>query len=161
LQRYWSCSRAQDRLWLARLNECSAAADIAREATPHACTKMTAVLSDILAGDLLCRVWGAVLTAAGLPSFPAWSAPVGGAVFPRRASVRRKALRVLCDFPGRQEEEIADCDRLRRRLDRWTDILVGHLVRRYGLDKFAIDPERAREYGTEQLEDSWETMNGQ
>ena len=65
-----------------------------------------------------------------------------------RASVLRLLLHSTC-LPV---DQLAELDRLRRRVERWTDMLLGPLVTHYGneLADFAFDPRRARDFGAEQ-----------
>jgi hypothetical protein len=64
-------------------------------------------------------------------------------------------LRMLVDGPHLDRKRVAALDRLRRNVERWTDLLLGHLVRRYALPDFAYDLERALDFGEEQLRESW------
>lgn len=158
LQRYWSCSRAQGRLWLARLTDFPAEVATASAARRGGLwRRMQPLVADVFAGDLTARVWGAVLTARDCLSGEVCAGPIARSVILQHESVRRRALQLMLESPGFSVEDFALLDRLRRRLERWNDVLVGHLVRRYGLSEFAVDPERAREFGEEQLADSWGT----
>jgi hypothetical protein len=156
LQRYWSCSRAQSRLWLSRLTdfpaEIAAASPERREIVWR---RMQPLLADVLAGELVSRVWGAVLSAGDCALGQSYGEPIARNVLAQHEAVRNRALQLLLDGSGLPMDEAASIDLLRRRLERWTDVLVGHLVRRYALSGFAFDLERAREFGEEQLEDSW------
>lgn len=158
LQRYWSCSRAQGRLRLSRLTdfpaEVAAASPVRR---PGLWRRIEPIVADVFAGDLTARVWGAVLAARDCRSGELCAGPIARSVLLQHESVRRRALQLMLESPGFSAEEFSRLDRLRRRLERWNDVLVGHLVRRYGLSEFAFDPERALEFGDEQLADSWGT----
>ena len=46
-------------------------------------------------------------------------------------------------------------DRLRRRAERWTDLLVGHLAGMHGTSEFAFDPRRARDFA-----EDWQYRRG-
>lgn len=158
LQAYWSSSRAQQRLWLARLVDFPA--EIATASTERQAilwARMTSLLADIYVGDLTARVWGAVLTAADRSGGETCGEPIAKSVALLYESVRHRALQTLLDGTGLDENRGAALNRLRSRLERWSDVLVGHLVRRYGVAHFAVDPERAREFGEEQLRDGWES----
>lgn len=162
VQRYWSCSRAQHRLWLARLIEFSAVLAYASSKRRAALKpRLASLLADVCAGDLVSRVWGAVLTAADHKSSEPCGGPIARSVALLHESVNYRALKLLATEGGIGEDETAALDRLRRQIERWTDVLVGHLVRRYGLDEFAIDADRARDFGAEQLRDSWGTAQSQ
>ena len=53
-------------------------------------------------------------------------------------------------------EGILQLDRLRRRLERWTDLVLGHLLVRYDVKEFTFDEDRARDFGREQMA-AWNT----
>jgi hypothetical protein len=48
-------------------------------------------------------------------------------------------------------DDIAATDRIRRTSELWTDLLLGHLVARYGLGELAFDEERSLDFGSEHL----------
>ena len=50
-----------------------------------------------------------------------------------------------------QFEQVARLDTLRRRAERWSDVLIGHLVARYGIQAYAFELDRTRDFGSEQL----------
>lgn len=51
-------------------------------------------------------------------------------------------------------ERLASVDRFRRRCERWTDLLIGPLLVRYGTSAFAHDARRAWEFGEDLLADA-------
>ena len=61
-------------------------------------------------------------------------------------------LRLLLHSTFIPAEQLSELDRLRRRVERWTDVLLGPLVAHYGneLADFAFDPRRARDFGEDQ-----------
>ncbi|MBI3863896.1 MAG: hypothetical protein HY290_18560 [Planctomycetia bacterium] len=59
-------------------------------------------------------------------------------------------MRLMVDGPNLTLERAVSYDRLRRKIERWSDLLVGHVVRRFGLADFAYDADRALEFGDEQ-----------
>lgn len=159
LARYWCAHRVRTRLWVRRLAHFREQLAVA---TPQqgrlVWCRAQPLLADVLAGDLTSRLWGAVLAAtdreAGIP----WSEPVAASLVSQQQSARRLVLQLLNDGAVASVELLSPLDRMRRRLERWTDVLIGHLVKRYNLDEFAFDPERARDFGAEQLGDSWQPV---
>lgn len=156
LQRFWSCSRAQGRLWTARLVDFPA--ELATT-SPERCRELwlrtLPLFADILAGNLVTRVWGAVLSAADIASGNMCGEPIARSALLQHATARNRALRIMSRCSEATEADVAPVDQLRRRLERWTDVLLGHLVHRYGLEEYAFDAERARDFGEEQIQDSW------
>jgi hypothetical protein len=155
LQRYADFSQVRIRNWLVALDE------LPRElsATPPAlrpCVWQRAevTLTDIFAGGLAARVWGAALTACGRArrELPAEKIARGALAGQMRAQTA--ALRLLVDGPDLTAARLAGFDKLRRRIERWTDLFLGHLVGRYALGDYAYDLERALDFGQEQLRES-------
>jgi len=156
LQRYDDYSRVRNRNWLFALDE------LPRElaATPPAFRpavwlRAEATFTDIFAGGLAARVWGAVLTACSrtrrnLPAEKAARCALAG-----QLEAQTRALRLLVEGKHLSIEQLQNFDKLRRRIERWTDLFLGHLVGRYALGDFAYDLERALDFGQEQLRESW------
>ncbi len=107
------------------------------------------IASDILTSELLTRVWGAVLVACDERQRVRRSGPIAQSVLTAHQQSRASVLRMLVHSSALPIDQLADLDRLRRRVERWTDVLVGPLVVRYGdrLASFAFDPRRARDFG--------------
>lgn len=51
-------------------------------------------------------------------------------------------------------DRAAALDRFRRRCERWTDLLLGPLLVRFGIAAYAHDPRRSWEFGEDQLADT-------
>lgn len=155
LQGVWTTSRN----WLVevveRLDELSAAED--RESTPGR-HEMQPGLEEMLeiafTSEMLLRVWGAVLTAQD-------NSAVGGdgsaATIARHLLVlqlhaRQRALSVLV-HEQLSLADVARIDRLRRKVERWADLLLGPLVLQHDTGEFAFDARRAREFGRDYFDD--------
>ncbi|MGQ0634830.1 MAG: hypothetical protein ACT4QC_09485 [Planctomycetaceae bacterium] len=157
LSRFWCAHRVRSRVLAARLDALfDESEDFDSAVTPRSWSRTQPLLADALAGDLLVRIWGAILTAADCQANVVWGGPLAKSLMECQQPVRHRVLRLLHEATPASVERLAPVDRLRRRLERWTDVLTGHLVERYGLDEFAFHPERARDFGEEQLRDSWQ-----
>ncbi len=162
LSRYCDASQAQIRNWLVALN------DLPQEiiATPaewrhHVWRRAEATLIDVLAGGLVVRVWGAVLTACDRSRRTIAAEKVARTVLSSQLQAQQRVLRLLMDGPHLTLERVIGLDRLRRKIERWTDLLVGRLVRQHALADFAFDLERALDFGEEQLHDLWGQRHNQ
>lgn len=105
------------------------------------------VLEEVFVSEMLCRVWGAVLSAADRYRGTDQARNVVRNSLIQQLELRQRALRLLIDGLACTPGEVRDVDVLRRKLEHWTDMFVGHLVVRYGVGEFACDVERAREFG--------------
>ena len=142
---YWQYSQAALRHWRKTLLDDDAAADVWR------LTQQLDAAQQTLVTEMLTRVWGAVLTASDLHRAQRRAEPIACGVFKTHLDCRRLALQRMAESPAGLDDRMADLDRLRRRVERWTDLLLGPLVARFGdrVAQFAYEPRRALEFGQE------------
>ena len=109
--------------------------------------------SDLLVGDLLTRVAGAVLTACDRRQRLQRAEPIARNVMAVHQQCRGAVLQLLLHSTILPADQLGELDRLRRRVERWTDVLLGPLIAHYGdeLADFAFDARRAREFAEEQM----------
>lgn len=119
------------------------------------------VLVDALAGGLVARVWGSVLTACDRTRRARSAEKLARQVLAEQLEVQQRVLRLMVDGPYLTLERVVGLDRTRRRIERWTDLLAGHVIRKYGLADFAFEIDRALDFGEEQLRNTgsrWESI---
>lgn len=162
LDRYGDCSQNRNRNWLAALNE------LPRRITatpaglrPLIWQQSEVTMVDVLAGGMIARVWGAVLTACDRTRRTVTAERVARTVLAGQLEAQQQVLRLMIDGPYLTLERVSGLDKLRRRIERWTDLLLGHIVKRYALGDFAFDLERALDFGDEQLRESWGPRHNQ
>lgn len=161
LLRFWSCT-------VARLKHCRQAVlqylERPRQLTPlerHILWEQTeAAAGEIFISDLLSRVWGAILVACDQARGTRDAEPIARHLLLRQMEARQDVLRLMVAGPQVSLDQILQLDRLRKRLERWTDLVCGHLLLRCDVDDFAFDAERAREFGEEQQQ-AWDTPQHQ
>jgi hypothetical protein len=156
LERYGDCSQSRIGNWRVLLDELPRRLS----ATPAGLRPLVwqeaeVTLVDVLAGGMIARVWGAVLTACDRSRRTVASERIARAALAGQLEAQQQVLRLMIDGPYLTLERVSSLDKLRRRIERWTDLLVGHLVKRYALGDFAFDLERALDFGDEQLRESW------
>ena len=156
---YWQHSKT---LWPRRrheLEELSSQPDAA--ATPDRIPRMIVIASDLLVGELLTRVAGAVLTACDRRQRLKRGEPIARNVLAVHQQCRASVLRLLLHSTSLPADQLAELDRLRRRVERWVDVLLGPLVAHYGneLADFAFDPRRARDFGEEQSQARFQSIS--
>ena len=123
--------------------------------------RMLAIASDLLVGELLTRVAGAILTACDRRQRLRRGEPIARNVLAVHQQCRASVLRVLLHSTSVPADKLAELDRLRRRVERWVDVLLGPLVSHYGneLSDFAFDPRRARDFGDEQSQARFQSIS--
>jgi hypothetical protein len=144
---FWQHSQAVLRRWrsLIEIAACQSDEAVSRQVLD--------IAEQVLVTEMLTRVWGTVLTACDLQRDQRHSAQIARSVLNTHQQCRVSVLRLLVHANSMPSERMAEIDRLRRRVERWTDLLVGPFVARFGepLDPFAFDPRRARDFGEEQF----------
>jgi hypothetical protein len=121
-----------------------------RSGRPAGGSELVPLVQEVLTAEVLARVWSAALTAADRQSGGDRYERLVRHVFTGHLHARHRALSLIAEgrqLPGR---ELPRLDQLRRRCERWTDVLIGHLVNRYDVEEFAFDADRAREFGVTQ-----------
>ncbi len=147
LDEYWLASRCRLERWGLALR--------AYHTNIHA-TKATAawqavrpIIEEVLASELLTRVWTAVMTAHDQQHGTSECEPIVRSVLIGHREARNRAMNIMVYGRGFSVEEGVVLNRLRRRVERWTDMLLGRLIQRYDVDSLAFDPQRAREFAAD------------
>jgi hypothetical protein len=103
-------------------------------------------LEEILTGEILTRVWTAVLCAYDRTRRSDEVEPVARSVMLGHSEARHRVLTLMARGEGIETQAAVRLNRLRRRCERWTDLLVGRLSGDQDLTEFAIDPRRAQDF---------------
>ncbi len=152
---YWQHSQAVLRRWRMTIDQ------FEKHSDPDAPRQILEIAEDVLVAEMLTRVWGAVLTACDLQRDKKHSAQIARNVLNAHQQCRVSVLRSLVHSDTLPIERMAELDRLRRRVERWTDLLVGPLVARFGepLAAFAFDARRASDFGEEHFSSRFQTTS--
>jgi len=153
IESYWVASKCRQDRWarsLAKLTASYSSPD-AKEGHAGRCP-FRGVLEEILASEVLTRVWSAATCAYDWARGTELIEPVARSVLIGHMEARHRVLTLLVGRAGLTAENALQLNALRRRTERWTDVLVGYLAREYDVSQFAVDPERARGFAQD-LED--------
>lgn len=150
---YWQHSKTMLSRWRRAVDEAVSQPNTGDSA------ELIAIASNILVAEMLTRVWGAVLVASDERQIIRRAAPIAKNVLTAHQQSRASVLRMLVHSSVLPIEQLAELDRLRRRVERWTDVLLGPLVVRYGdlLAPFAFDLRRAKDFGEGQTGERFQT----
>lgn len=109
------------------------------------------VLEEILVAEILTRVWASVVCIYDR-RHGSQMLPLVRRVYAGHLEARNRALNVLVYGRGFSTREAAELNALRRRCERWCDLLLAYLTRSLPselqplIDEFAIEPDRSREF---------------
>lgn len=105
-----------------------------------------ALLEEILTGEVLARVWAAVLSAYDRRRGTQEVEPVARSVLIGQLEARHRVLTLLVRASDIDAAWAMRLSGIRRRCERWTDLLVGYLTGLADVADFAIEPDRARDF---------------
>lgn len=152
LEKFWDRSQRRLKLWLSALSHYQRRiAQVAPLEHQQLWDDLQPILGEVFVSEVLSRVWGAILTAMDQERGTHFTEAIARNVLIGHLDARKRALQLLVTDPALSVEQLGPIDSIRRRVERWTDLLLGHLVERYQVDDFAFDPSRARDFGAQQL----------
>jgi hypothetical protein len=155
LAEFWLATRDLANDWLVRIDR------LRTNVETCPATRGDSLAAEIILSDLMVRVaatvWGSLEqrhrkeidpTVDG--ESPALAKPVLDRIVEQIDHARRRWLELLLV----SETRGATWDRWRRRGERWTDLLIGPWLVRWGVGAFAHDPRRAWDFGEDAAQDS-------
>ncbi len=87
------------------------------------------ILEEVIASDILTRVWSAVL--AGSAGGPHSEASIGRSIFLAHQEIRGQIFAQMADAPAACNPEVCTLNLIRHSCERWTDLLLARLSRRF------------------------------
>jgi len=171
LQEYWMTSRCRMDRWSRSLQRFTAFTE--RQLGPlepddSIWRYMRGELEEIFTAEVITRVWTAIAVAYDAKHVESDLESTARSILIGHIEIRHRALRLLIDPVAMDPAEAEWLNLLRRRSDRWTDLLIGRLVaRKVGdvaemacdrrrADDFARDLQRNQEAETEST--AWSLM---
>jgi hypothetical protein len=147
IDQYWAASKSRLDRWGRTLKYLSIQSSQAGPASGRLDASLVrGIVEEILTGEVLTRVWAAVMSGYDRHRGADRMEPVVRSVLIGHLEARHRVLMLLVGGPGIDAEQAVKLNRLRRSSERWTDMLIGYLDGIYGTTEFAIDPERARDF---------------
>ncbi len=142
LTNYLQHARDLDRFWRTGLE----LASHDNPETPSRNEEIELILSEILVSEILSRVWTAVVCVTESRSNLVCAEPIVRHVHVAMLECRYRALKIVVDGTALPLGILTRVDRLRRKCERWSDLLIGHIGSRYDVFEFAVDIGRAEEF---------------
>ena len=151
LQSYWKCCRGRTNEWLKKLDDFDCRFSTASSDEQLLLwSDLELILNEIFVSEILTRVWGITLTAIDRQRGQRSAGPIARNTTSGHTEARNKAIRLMLSAQV-PLTHISKVDRLRRKAERWTDLLIGHLVRKDQLPEFAFENQRSLDFGQSQL----------
>jgi hypothetical protein len=155
VEAYWTASKSRLDRWgrlLKRIASLIQCGGLKPNSAEHRLFR--GVLEEILASEVLTRVWSAAMCAYDRAYGEDQMEPVARSVLIGQIEARHRVLTILVGRTGLAAEESMRLDALRRRTERWADLLVGRLAMEHDVCQFAVDPDRAREFADDFVQQS-------
>lgn len=147
IQQYWTASKARLDRWGQSLRRFQRAADHGEPKLVQCAWCFTrGVLEEVLTGEVLTRVWAAVLCEHDRRHGTDDASAVARSVLIGHLEARNRVLSLLVHGTGIPVDDAARLNQLRLRCESWTDMLVGYLSGVVDPEGFAVDPGRARDF---------------
>lgn len=144
LEEYWVASKCRLDRWTQRLRQLG---EIQPAATPRPTPiGLRAAIEEILTGEVLTRVWAAVACAHDRLHGGDDAEPIARSVLIGHLEARHRVLMLLVSGRHLEADEALRLDHLRRRVERWTDMLIGYLAEFHEVCEFAFDQVRAVDF---------------
>ena len=145
LRNYWRASRQRQERWARDIRAYGVQLEkVSPNASAEAWRPLRPVLDEILLSEVPTRVVTAVLSQRdrqfrGSRSAAPACGPVVHAIFLGHLEARHRALNLMAYGQGFAVDEGVNMNRLRRRCDHWTDLLLAALVAECDVEEYAID----------------------
>jgi hypothetical protein len=157
MEQYWLASKCRHDRWFQALKAFERATALEKL---QQWARTRSVMEEVLASELLTRIWAAVGCCYDRRHDRDDFTPVVRSALIGHMEARNRVLHALIKQQGFSVEEGVTLNRLRRQTERWTDMLLGYLGSDCEVGEFAFDADRAREF-TADLRDEGEAPSCQ
>lgn len=145
-EQYWTASKCRLDRWGRVLRKLTAAAGEPQRPATLTWPRVRPVLEEILVAELLTRLWTAAAAAYDAAHGDQDLEPIARNILSGHLDARRRLLGLLADGRAIALPEAVKLNHLRRRVERWNDMLLAHLARQTDITEFAFEPDRARDF---------------
>ncbi|MEX2175894.1 MAG: hypothetical protein WD872_16150 [Pirellulaceae bacterium] len=149
VEQYWVASRCRFDRWTRVLRRLADAGTELPLPATVAWPRVRPVLEEILVGEVLTRVWAAASTACDRARDDSELEPVARNVLAGHLEARHRVLQLLADGRAIAPVHATELNQLRRKAERWCDLLLAHLARDVDITAFAVEPARANEFAND------------
>jgi len=150
LEQYWTASKCRQESWSRTLNRFSRQVQYANSnEVAAAWQEIRPLLDEILTTEILTRVWTAVCCGFEQRRGLDEASPVVRNVLAGHLESRHRVLNLMVYGHGLRVEEAVELNRMRRRNERWTDVLLGQLAETTKVSEFACSANRVHEFAAD------------
>ncbi len=150
LEQYWTAARCRHERWCRDLKQFSQELHSVRA---HDLTErwrqMGQIIEEILTTEILTRVWGAICCASERHRGLDEASSLVRNILTAHLEARHRALNLMVYGHGLRVEEAVLLNRMRRRNERWNDVLLSQLSAVADVSEFAFSASRVRDFAGE------------
>jgi hypothetical protein len=146
LEQYWASSKCRLDRWSRALRQFYTAAQSPQPTEASPWDTVRAELEEIITGEILTRIWSAVLANLDRLHGTREAEPIARSVLLGHLEARHRTLALLVSGQGIATEDAVAMNRLRHRAERWTDLLLAYLTPQCQVHDFAFDVERVEQF---------------
>ena len=154
LQRYWAASRTRLDRWTSLIHKNSALVQLGGALTELAWRIMHPILEEVLASEILSRVFVAAAAASDQRRREIEAEPIARSILAGHLEARNRALRLLTSEQGPFAAQQAALNQLRLKTERWSDLLLAHLADVADVAPLAFDTARLNDFACDHRTDS-------
>jgi hypothetical protein len=149
LEQYWASSKCRLDRWSRALRQFHGAAEAPQAIASLTWAAVRGELEEIITGEILTRLWSAVLTNHDRLHGTCEAEPIARSVLLGHLEARHRTLALLVSGLGIATEDAVAMNRLRHRAERWTDLLLAHLMPEFQVHDFAFDVDRLEQFASD------------
>lgn len=146
IEQYWTAARCRVDRWLRLLKQLATTSQQLPLPAKLHYFRVRPVVEEILAAEPLTRIFAALSVAYDQARGEAELAPIARNILAGQLDARCRLLQLLAEGRAIDLPSGVALNHLRRRLERWTDLLLAHLAPLTAIDEFALDPARAKDF---------------
>jgi DNA-directed RNA polymerase specialized sigma24 family protein len=147
LEQYWTASKCRLDRWLRALKAHQRSLkDATEQQRGEHWRFLRPMLDEILLSETLTRVWAAIGSAIDGRQGKSAVEPIARSTLIGHLEARNRALQLIVFGHGLGAEDAVELNRLRRRVERWTDLMLGYVLLEHPVNEFAFDRSRADEF---------------
>lgn len=148
---YWSQSKCRQNRWMSALKVFEH--DIkTRDENHDPWPAIEIVIQEIFVSEMLTRIWSATMIIHDDVQRSDELANIAHSIHIGHVEAKNRAMRMLLEDPDANPEVFDRLNKLRRKVERWTDLLLGQLPDLEAATLFAFQPNRVRDFSEESLE---------
>lgn len=148
---YWSQSKCLQNRWMITLKMFEQ--DVANEDSNHdPWPAIKIVVEEIILAELMTRVWSAIMVAHDQHHGKEELTGIAHSIHIGQMEAKNRAMRLLLTQDSVNPDAFEKLNALRRKIESWTDLLLGQLADNHVAKQFAFQPNRVKDFYEESLD---------